>query len=254
MTPRRRPKPSLLSPPNRTPCASDEHQGVATWQYHLAPGETKTIEYVMAYGEGEQVKSNANRWADQFDAVFADAKGLWEQRYAEVFTPHNGFFEGNLPVLQTDDPALRRNYYMGVVTMLLMLRDQLPYSPRVFLAGGPRYGASVEFIWDTGMMDTMFAQLEPTAMRAYVIKTLQWDLEKYLAFDYYGNRAFGYRYVANYPMLFRIAANYLRVTGDRAFLDAAVRKRNRVATPRWSGVALSAVSHGRRQRISRLRR
>jgi len=199
--------------------ASDEHQGVATWQYHLAPGETKTIEYVMAYGEGEQVKSNANRWADQFDAVFADAKGLWEQRYAEVFTPHNGFFEGNLPVLQTDDPALRRNYYMGVVTMLLMLRDQLPYSPRVFLAGGPRYGASVEFVWDTGMMDTMFAQLEPTAMRAYVIKTLQWDLEKYLAFDYYGNRAFGYRYVANYPMLFRIAANYLRVTGDRAFLD-----------------------------------
>jgi lysophospholipase L1-like esterase len=199
--------------------ASDDHQGVATWQFQLAPGETKTIEYVMAYGEGDQVKSNANRWAAQFDGTFVAAKGLWEQRYAEVFTPHNGFFEGNLPVLQTDDPALRRNYYMGVVTMLLMLRDQLPYSPRVFVAGGPRYGASVEFIWDTGMMDTMFAQLEPTAMRAYVIKTLQWDLEQYLAFDYYGNRAFGYRYVANYPMLFRIAANYLRVTGDRAFLD-----------------------------------
>ena len=203
--------------------ASDEHQGMATWQYHLAPGETKTIEYVMAYGEGDQVKSDANRWADQFDATFAAAKGLWEQRYAEVFTPHNGFFEGNLPVLQTDDSALRRNYYMGVVTMLLMLRDQLPYSPRVFVAGGPRYGASVEFIWDTGMMDTMFAQLEPTVMRDYVIKTLQWDLEQYLAFDYYGNRAFGYRYVANYPMLFRITANYLRVTGDRALPGAEAR-------------------------------
>jgi lysophospholipase L1-like esterase len=199
--------------------ASDEHLGVAKWQYHLAPGETKTIEYVMAYGEGEPVNLNAKRWADEFDPVFTDAKRLWEKRYAEVFTPHNGFFEGNLPVLQTEDPALRRNYYMGVVTMLLMLRDQLPYSPRVFVAGGPRYGASVEFIWDTGMMDTVFAQLEPTAMRAYVIKTLQWDLDKNLAFDYYGNRAFGYRYVANYPMLFRIAATYLRVTRDRAFLD-----------------------------------
>ncbi len=198
---------------------TDGHLGVAAWEYELAPGETKTIEYVMAYGEGDQIKVDAGRWADQFDKTFDSAKGLWAQRYAEVFTPHNGFFEGNLPVLQTEDPALRRNYYMGVVTMLLMLRDQLPYSSRVFVAGGPRYGASVEFIWDTGMMDTMFAQLEPAVMRDYVIKTLQWDLENYLAFDYYGNRAFGYRYVANYPMLFRITANYLRVTGDRAFLE-----------------------------------
>jgi len=201
---------------------SDGHQGVATWQCHLASGETKTIEYVMAFGEGDKVNSDALRWAAHFDSVFADAKKLWEQRYAAAFTPHNGFFEGNLPVLQTDDPALLRNYYMGVVTMLLMLRDQLPCSPRVFVAGGPRYGASVEFIWDTGMMDTLFAQLEPAAMRAYVVKTLQWDLEKYLAFDYYGNRAFGYRYVANYPMLFRIAASYLRVTRDRAFLNQNV--------------------------------
>jgi len=198
---------------------SDGNQGVATWKYQLAPGQTKTIDFVMAYGEGDQVQSKASQWGGGFDVVFASARSLWEQRYAEVFTPHNNFFEGNLPVLQTDDPALRRNYYMGVVTMLLMLRDQLPYSSRVFLSGGPRYGASVEFIWDTGMMDTMFALLEPKAMRAYVIKTLQWDLEKYLAFDYFGNRAFGYRYVANYPMLFRIAANYIRITGDRAFLE-----------------------------------
>jgi hypothetical protein len=176
----------------------------------------------MAFGEGDKVNADANRWAAQFDATFMDAKRLWEKRYAEAFTPHNGFFEGNLPVLQTDDPKLRRNYYMGVVTMLLMLRDQLPYSPRVFVAGGPRYGASVEFIWDTGMMDTLYAQLEPTVMRAYVVKTLQWDLEKYLAFDYYGNRAFGYRYVANYPMLFRIASSYLRITRDRPFLNQDV--------------------------------
>ena len=72
------------------------------------------------------------------------------------------------------------------------------------------------------MMDTLFALLEPQVMRAYIIKTLQWDLEKCLAFDYYGNRAFGYRYVANYPMLFRIATTYLRVTRDRAFLNQKV--------------------------------
>jgi hypothetical protein len=72
------------------------------------------------------------------------------------------------------------------------------------------------------MMDTLFALLEPQAMKAYIIKTLQWDLEKCLAFDYYGNRSFGYRYVANYPMLFRIATTYLRVTRDRAFLEQKV--------------------------------
>ena len=198
--------------------SSDGHQGTASWTVDLGPNQCQVIEFVMAFGGGGEVESVAARWAQDFDAVFADAKTLWEQRYAQVFTPRNGFFEQNLPVLQTDDPSIRRNYYMGVVTMLLMFRDQLPYSPRVFLAGGPRYGASVMFIWDTGMMDTLFALLEPSAMRAYIIKTLGWDLDKFLAFDYYGNRAFGYRYVANYPMLFRIATTYLRVSGDHAFL------------------------------------
>jgi hypothetical protein len=201
---------------------SDGHQGTATWNLNLAPGTTKVIEFVMAFGAPGKAKPRADQWARKFGVTFADAKMLWERRYSQVFTPHNGFFEGNLPVLQTDDLKIRRNYYMGVVTMLLMFRDQLPYSPRVFLAGGPRYGASVMFIWDTGLMDTLFALLEPGAMRAYVLKTLQWDLDKNLAFDYYGNRAFGYRYVANYPMLFRIATTYLRVTGDRAFLDQKV--------------------------------
>jgi hypothetical protein len=201
---------------------TDGHQGLATLDVRLSPGETRTIELVMAFGEGDSVAAEASRWADHFHTTFADAKQLWEQRYAQVFTPRNGFFEGNLPVLQADDPALRRNYYMGVINLLLALRDQLPYSPRVFVAGGPRYGASIQFIWDTGMMDTLFALLEPEAMKAYIIKTLQWDLEKCLAFDYYGNRAFGYRYVANYPMLFRIATTYLRVTRDRAFLDQKI--------------------------------
>jgi hypothetical protein len=201
---------------------SDGHQGTATWNVRLAPAKTADLDLVMAFGEPGKAEPRVTRWAKQFDAVFGDAKRLWEQRYAQVFTPHNGFFQGNLPVLGTEDPAIRRNYYMGVVTMLLMLRDQLPYSPRVFLAGGPRYGASVMFIWDTGMMDTLFALLEPGVMREYVMKTLQWDLDECLAFDYYGNRAFGYRYVANYPMLFRIATTYLRVTGDRAFLHRTV--------------------------------
>jgi hypothetical protein len=215
---------------------TDGHQGTATWNVRLAPGKTLVLEYVMAFGDPGGQQSRAAHWAKKFDTVFADAKGLWEQRYARVFTPHNGFFEGNLPVLQTGDPAIQRNYYMGVVTMLLMFRDQLPYSSRVFLAGGPRYGASVMFIWDTGLMSTLFALLEPTAMKTYVTKTLQWDLDSYLAFDYYGNRAFGYRYVANYPMLFRIATTYLRVTGDRAFLDQKVGEKT--VFERLDGMAL----------------
>ena len=201
---------------------SDGHQGTATWQLRLRPRQTSTIEFVMGFGERGKVKRRTELWAGKFADTFDEAKTLWEQRYAQVFTPNNRFFEQNLPVLQTGDQAVERNYYMGVVTMLLMFRDQLPYSSRVFLAGGPRYGASVMFIWDTGMMDTLFAMLEPAAMRAYIVKTLQWDLDKYLAFDYYGNRAFGYRYVANYPMLFRIATTYLRVSRDRAFLDRKV--------------------------------
>ncbi len=201
---------------------ADKQQGAVTWNFHLAPSEGITIEFVMAYGEGNPVTANAVHWAKQFGATFDEAGKLWEKRYLDTFTPGNGFFEGNLPVLETDDPALRRNYYMGVVTMLLMLRDQLPGSPRVFSAGGPRWGSSIQFIWDTGMMGNLFALLEPKVMKTYLIQTLQWDLEQYFAYDYYAKRASGHRYVANYPMLFRLATTYLRVTGDRAFLSQKV--------------------------------
>ena len=204
---------------------SDGQQGVATWNFHLAAGETQTIEFVMAYGEGDQVAATAARWAKRFNTTFADAKKLWAQRYEDAFTPHNSFFEGNLPVLKTDDPALRRNYYMGAVTMLLMLRDQLPGSPRVFSAGGPRWGSSIEFIWDLGLVSNVFALLEPKVMKAHLITALGWDLDKYFAFDYYAKRPSGYQYVASYPLLFRLVSTYLRVTGDSAFLNEKVGER-----------------------------
>ena len=48
------------------PLTSDGHQGLATWEVRLAGGETKTIDLVMAFGEGAGVTADASRWAGRF--------------------------------------------------------------------------------------------------------------------------------------------------------------------------------------------
>ena len=66
------------------------------------------------------------------------------------------------------------------------------------------------------------ALLEPKVMHDYIVKTLQLNLDGCLAYDYYANWPFGWWYVANYPQLFRIISSYLRVTGDRVFLNEKI--------------------------------
>ena len=205
---------------------STGHEGYARWTLRLQPGETRTLQYVMAFGEGDAaLLALANRWAEEFPAVYQAAHDGWAERFQEAFTPGNPHFSGHLPTLLTADPALRRVYYTSVLTLLLLHRDNLPVNRRVYLTGGPRMGPTVMFLWDTAMFDSVFALLDPRAMREHLRGFLQMDIERYFARDYFSGAAIGYRYVASYPCLFRLLNTYLNVSGDREFLAEKVGDR-----------------------------
>ena len=70
-------------------------------------------------------------------------EAVWKQRWADAFTPGNAHFSGNLPTLETDDAALRRNYYMGALTMLVLERTWLPGPARFHHERRARRGHSV---------------------------------------------------------------------------------------------------------------
>lgn len=203
--------------------ATAGNQGYAKWKVTLKPGEVKTLDYVMAIGDQErEVVASAQRWGQEFDTVFQQAKDLWQKRFNDAFTPGNEHFSGNLPVLATPDKKLRRVYYMGALTLMVLHRTNLPIHDRVYLSGAPRLGATVMFYWDTSMWSTAFALLDPETMKQHLRGWLELDIDEYFAQDFYGGKGIGFRYSASYVSIFKMLYVYLNVTGDTDFLHEEV--------------------------------
>jgi hypothetical protein len=197
--------------------------GEAEWAFELGPGESKTIEYVLHYGEGaDAVCQRASQIAKGFAQEYDNIAEQWEQRWRGMFTPGAGYFSGHLPILETDDEKLNRVYYMGPLTLLYMLRTGLPVNDKVFLSGGPRLGPTVTFLWDCAIVARLFALLAPEELKHWLRSVLQHDIDTFFALDNYEGHKIGNRYVSNHTSVFRLVYDYLSITGDKEFLHEKI--------------------------------
>ena len=204
--------------------------GVIRWHWNVALPKhgKKVIEFVAGDGHAanvQQVHADVVKWSANFSKEFDDFKICWERRWADAFTPGNRHFSGSLPVLVTGNAALKRNYYMGIVTMLELERTQFPVYPRSFITSGER-APGTQFYWDASMQSTVWALLEPVGMKATLRRWLVQNVRSgqviYLTetsgFDAtFHDGITGYAF--NACNIFKTALDYLRVTGDLAFLD-----------------------------------
>ena len=182
------------------------------------PHEQQTLDYVMAVGStDDEAVSLARQWAADFEPTFAAAKTQWEKRYAQVFVPGNNFYSGNLPVLTTSDEAMRRVYYMGIVSRLQLLRTNLPIQPRVIVTAGPQFAVTVTYFWDNTLL--LMSMLDPEMTKQQLKRWLTLDISKYYAQDCLSGEGRGVWYSANYLSVFGLLQGYLRVTGDYGLLD-----------------------------------
>lgn len=216
--------------PASKPDSVTNDNGIVRWQWKLALSASSKKEISFVAGDGpasdsQKVRADVTRWRKHFSAEFDGFKRCWEQRWADAFTSGNKHFSGSLPVLVTDNAALKRNYYMGIVTMLELERTQFPVHPRCFITSGER-APGTQFYWDASMQSTVWALLEPAGMKAtlrrwlaqnprsglfiYLTETNGFDAKIY-------DRITGYAF--NACTIFKTALDYLRVTGDLAFLD-----------------------------------
>lgn len=185
------------------------------WRIKLAPGGEQVLEF----------QASDDGWRGEFASAFEECKRAWEQRWSDAFTPGNQHFSGNLPVLATDNQELARNYYMGAVTLLILERTQFPVSPRSFITSGERE-PGLQFYWDAAMQATVWALLEPDGMKATLRRWLVQNVRSGLAIDIRETQGFDAQdhdritgYGFNACTIFQTAYDYLRVTGDLAFLD-----------------------------------
>ena len=216
--------------PATKPDSVTNDNGVVRWKWNVAlpAGGKKEIGFIAGDGhavDSQKVQADVTRWRKHFSAELDSFKKCWERRWADAFTPGNKHFSGSLPVLVTDNVALKRNYYMGIVTMLELERTQFPVHPRSFITSGER-APGTQFYWDASMQSTVWALLEPAGMKAalrcwlvqnprsgqviYLTDTNGFDVEVH---DHITGYAF------NACTIFKTTMDYLRVTGDTNFLD-----------------------------------
>ncbi len=216
--------------PSRKPDAVKAEKDAVVWEWKLSlPAGAKASIGFVAGDEGsakaEQTRAQVKAWAGDFDAQMGACKAAWENRWADAFTPGNVHFSGHLPVLETPDAALKRNYYMGAQTLLALERTQFPVSPRSFITSGERDDGT-QFFWDAAMESTTWALLEPAGMKATLRRWLVQNPRNSVVIDIRQTKGFDARHhdrMGGYAFtacnLFQAANDYLRVTQDRAFLD-----------------------------------
>ena len=177
----------------------------------------------MTYGDNvSTIKENVSEWSANFDKSFASVKTDWEKKWAQLFTPDQSLVSGCFPVLETDDELVKKVYYTGPLTMLYLLNTNLPEHERVYLTGGPRWGASTTFFWDIAIWSELWAVVDPLMMKEQIIAWIKIDPNKHYGKDNFGGNGVGNGYSANYWCLYKIIRDYIVTTGDYEFLDETV--------------------------------
>ncbi len=195
----------------------------ATWQVTLKPQAAITLNYVLAIGSAEQeVHALAREIAVSFDTTFGRVETDWQNRFNSMFQPRNSTFSGCLPTLVTSDSAMRRIYYMSVVSLLSVCRTGFPVQPRVYVSNSPESNCTMMYFWDTREWATVFALLDPAMLKQCLRSWFALGITNGYAEEYLTGTLQGPWYSANDYSVFILLDDYLGVTGDRAFLSEKI--------------------------------
>lgn len=189
----------------------------------LKAKESLQIKYIMAYGDNtETVKAELSSFEKNFNNEFKSIKTQWEDKWQQLFKPNNEILSGTFPVLKTDDEKAKKVYYTGPLTMLYLTHTNLPQHKKVFLTGGPRWGASITFFWDITEWSTLWATVDPEMMKEHLSSWISIDPSKYYGQDNFGGKGVGNGYSANYWALFQMIRAYITISGDNEFLNQEI--------------------------------
>jgi len=196
----------------------------ARWTRPMEPGEQFTLSYLMGYSDREdQLLMDMSRWKTEFDTIFNSVEGIWEERWRALFEPDNQIVSGCFPVLETEDQLAKKVYYTGPLTLLYLMHTNLPEHEKVFLTGGPRWGASITFFWDITEWSSLWAVVDPEMMKEQLLAWIEIDPSIHYGKDNFGGKGVGNGYSANYWALFQMIRSYITTTRDMEFLDQKVR-------------------------------
>ena len=197
---------------------------ILQYDLELQPGEARRFQYVNAIAD---TPDEANSLFDRIQGTFAAEEQANEEFYAgmlkALFTPGNSYFSGYLPTLHTDDEALWNLYFAGIKNLISARRHSpdSKYGPAYLTLGGHTL-PTLSFPWDTSLTGLSLALLDPVQLRHIVEVWFAQDMHQHLATDYVSGTAVGPWYAINDTAIVRCARDYLRVSGDFAWLNKPI--------------------------------
>jgi len=209
-------------------------------------GATAHTGYVQATGGTRAAAVEA------FDAVSADirsvvdeAEQFWNRQLEAAFTPGDGEFSGALPVLETSSAPLRRLYWWAVLGVIWFRRDfEGNVLGRSYDTLMPNYWGTTTFIWDYSLSSVSHALLDPAEMRTQVRHWISLDIHSHFGTSSITGGPVGRWYSVNDYAMTRLVHDYVRFTGDVAFLDEVVGDETVLASVRAWATAWKALRAG----------
>ncbi len=194
------------------------------YRWTLTAGEGRVITFADAIGEtADEVLPIATELVRNFDAEAHRSLETNNTILAAAFTRGNEHFSGCLPKLVTSDAAILRLYHTAVATVLFHRRTT-PASVygTTYVTLAPRYWETTTFLWDISLSSTMLALLDPAVFRRMIETWMTLDIHKHFGTDFLTGAGVGPWYSVNDFAMCRMARDYVRWTGDHAWLDKSV--------------------------------
>jgi len=194
------------------------------YQFELAPNETRSFTFVNSLGESKDfVEKHYDAIINNFDAVRKATTDEWNAELRAAFTPNNGRYSGYLPTLVTTDESVKRLYHSAVMSALYFRRTT-PHSVygTTYVTLMPRYWETTTFLWDISLSAMLLSMLDPEILKRMMETWMTLDVYKHFGTEFLTGAGVGPWYSVNDYAMSRMAKEYLRWTGDKAWLDKEV--------------------------------
>lgn len=194
------------------------------YEFDLAPGEAKSVTFVNSLGAtAAGARKDFDAIVNNFDAAAKATYDEWNAELKAAFTPDNDRFSGYLPTLVTDDESLKRLYHAAVMTAVYFKRTT-PHSVygTTYVTLMPRYWETATFLWDISLSAMLFSMLDPEVLKRMMETWMTVDVYQHFGTEFLTGVGIGPWYSVNDFAMSRMAKEYLRWTGDKAWLDKTV--------------------------------
>ena len=194
------------------------------YQLDLAPNETASIVFVNSIGGTRaEAEKDFDSIVGNFDAVAKATTDEWNYQLKAAFTPGNDRFSGHVPTLVTTDESVKRIYHSAVMSALYFKRTT-PHSVygTTYVTLMPRYWETATFLWDISLSAMLLSMLDPEVLRRMMETWMTVDVHKHFGTEFLTGAGIGPWYSVNDYAMSRMAKEYLRWTGDKAWLDKEV--------------------------------